>query len=209
MAVATGIGSGLEGFICPAGISHPLSGFAGTPLGEVGSKNLVQIGGAQNTFGAAGNMGMGHDCAVDLSVGQGVPLMIAEGSFMMPPAAGTYVFSLQNALANVLDVVDPPPSPPASWPISSAGIDLITSSFTVIVPYNLAPSDFDEDGDVDQSDFGHWQSCFTGPARPYPVGCDDADLDGDGDIDHDDLSRFDLCKSGPAIGVSDACMESI
>jgi len=37
---------------------------------------------------------------------------------------------------------------------------------------NIARTDYDADGDVDQSDFGFLQLCFTGPPGPTPPGCD-------------------------------------
>lgn len=59
--------------------------------------------------------------------------------------------------------------------------------------------DFDDDGDVDLSDFGHFQACFNGPNQPpaQPSGCEDADLDFDGDVDLSDFSTFQVCFNGP------------
>jgi hypothetical protein len=60
-----------------------------------------------------------------------------------------------------------------------------------------APSpDFDEDGDVDQEDFGYLQTCFGGTGvLPIP-GCADADLDLDNDVDKDDLDVLAGCMGG-------------
>ncbi len=58
------------------------------------------------------------------------------------------------------------------------------------------PGDFDLDGDVDQADFGHLQTCFSGPVQSYAPGCDDADLDFDGDVDLSDFQQFAACLSG-------------
>jgi hypothetical protein len=59
--------------------------------------------------------------------------------------------------------------------------------------------DFDDDGDVDLADFGHFQSCFNGPNRPpaQATGCDDADVDSDGDVDLADFGVFQGCFNGP------------
>ena len=67
--------------------------------------------------------------------------------------------------------------------------DMDDAGLTVEGPDILA--DFDDDGDVDQEDFGHLQICFTGPGIPQtdPV-CRDARLDGDNDVDHDDFIVF-------------------
>jgi len=57
--------------------------------------------------------------------------------------------------------------------------------------------DFDEDGDVDQEDFGHLQACLSGPgiAQNDPD-CLDARLDGDDDVDQDDFAIFRNCMTG-------------
>jgi len=60
----------------------------------------------------------------------------------------------------------------------------------------IAP-DLDNDGDVDQQDFGLFQSCLSGNAYGYAPGCAAADLDLDGDVDYDDLLIFEQCRSGP------------
>ncbi|HRY71535.1 MAG TPA: right-handed parallel beta-helix repeat-containing protein [Phycisphaerae bacterium] len=60
-----------------------------------------------------------------------------------------------------------------------------------------APADFDVDGDVDQDDFGHLQSCATGPEVPQEEEtCRDADLDHDGDADQSDFGVFQRCYRG-------------
>ncbi|MBI4580126.1 MAG: hypothetical protein HY718_10520 [Planctomycetes bacterium] len=59
------------------------------------------------------------------------------------------------------------------------------------------PGDFDGDRDVDQDDFGHLQSCFSGTNSLRPPGCEDADMDGDFDVDGQDLDYFSSCFNGP------------
>lgn len=58
-------------------------------------------------------------------------------------------------------------------------------------------ADLDRDRDVDQSDFGLFQTCATGSGVRYVDGCEDADLDGDGDVDIGDFTGFRECMSGP------------
>ena len=71
---------------------------------------------------------------------------------------------------------------------------------TLIVDVEVGiPGDFDWDDDVDQEDFGHLQSCLSGPAVPPTFGCEDANLDGDLDVDQDDVAKFQLCISGPNV----------
>jgi hypothetical protein len=64
-----------------------------------------------------------------------------------------------------------------------------------LVVSTLRP-DFDSDGDVDDSDLAHIQSCLTGPGWPTVPECADADLDDDGDVDITDFSRFEPCVGG-------------
>jgi hypothetical protein len=68
------------------------------------------------------------------------------------------------------------------------------------------PSDFDGDQDVDMSDYGHLQACFTETAAgPIAPGCEDADLDTDNDVDQNDFAVFVDCISGPDIPASPGC----
>ena len=60
----------------------------------------------------------------------------------------------------------------------------------------LSTLDFDQDGDIDQSDFAFMQRCFSGDAMPYAAGCGPADADGDGDVDTADLNLLLPCMSG-------------
>ncbi len=58
------------------------------------------------------------------------------------------------------------------------------------------PGDFDHDGDVDLSDFGYFQHCFSGPGNPFPDGCRSADFDLDGDLDGLDFDGYRGCFNG-------------
>jgi polysaccharide biosynthesis protein PslG len=58
-------------------------------------------------------------------------------------------------------------------------------------------ADFDDDIDVDQTDFGHFQECLSGKGQFYSPGCEACDFDGDSDVDDDDFAAFRLCLSGP------------
>jgi len=62
------------------------------------------------------------------------------------------------------------------------------------------PPDFDGDTDVDMTDFGYLQNCFTGPGVPQTLAhCQAARLDPDDDVDQDDVALFINCLSGPGI----------
>ncbi|UCD30370.1 MAG: DUF3604 domain-containing protein [Planctomycetota bacterium] len=56
--------------------------------------------------------------------------------------------------------------------------------------------DFNNDNDVDQEDFGHFQQCLSGTGNPYQTGCSDADFNLDGDVDLSDFNQFNDCMNG-------------
>ncbi len=66
--------------------------------------------------------------------------------------------------------------------------------------------DFDDDGDVDQSDFGIFQLCLSGTNISYPTGCERADFDTDGDVDKDDTNAFIQCLSGSNTPYDASCL---
>jgi hypothetical protein len=65
-----------------------------------------------------------------------------------------------------------------------------------LVTVPILPGDFDNDGDIDQCDFGHLQHCVSGTGAAYIATCEDADLDTDGDVDGSDVSAFLPCLGG-------------
>jgi hypothetical protein len=69
-----------------------------------------------------------------------------------------------------------------------------------------APGDLDSDCDVDQTDFGKFQSCLTGPndAQSDPA-CLAARLDADADVDAGDFSIFQACMSGQGVPADPDC----
>lgn len=69
-----------------------------------------------------------------------------------------------------------------------------------------AKADFDEDDDVDQSDFGHLQACLSGGsiAQTDPQ-CQNAKLDNDEDVDQYDLDIFLRCMSGSGVRADPNC----
>lgn len=70
------------------------------------------------------------------------------------------------------------------------------------------PGDHDLDGDVDQDDFGGFQTCYTVEDQTTPpAGCGIADHDGDGDVDRDDYDLFEGCASGPAVPADPNCAD--
>lgn len=84
-------------------------------------------------------------------------------------------------------------------PIQGAGISLLILRYSP-----LARADFDGDGDVDQADFGIFQTCLSGDGRlQLDAACAPMRLDGDLDVDGDDLITFRKCMSG-AGAIADA-----
>ncbi len=71
-----------------------------------------------------------------------------------------------------------------------------------------APIDFDRDGDVDISDYGKFQVCYTGNgiAQTSPA-CLPARLDADDDVDVTDLNLLLQCMQGAGVQVAYDCAQ--
>lgn len=67
-------------------------------------------------------------------------------------------------------------------PVKNLGLDAID--------VRLRRPDFNVDGAVDGSDFGHFAQCFNGAGNPIDNACADADLDDDNDVDGADYGAF-------------------
>ena len=156
----------MANFSRPAGVSNAGDGGAGTGYigiqrGELGAMNLYQFGGGQNTFGIAGTGDVGQSVTVIDGVGHGrIPQTVLSGSFAAPATLGTYIFRLEDVVANTLDVVPSPPVPPAYWPVSAATVvyDKQEFSFGVRLPY---PPILYVDESVDvPGDGSTWESAF-------------------------------------------------
>lgn len=84
------------------------------------------------------------------------------------------------------------------WQFNTAADSGRIDNVTVLGNPSLgALVDFDNDGDVDQQDFGYFQECLSGSASPHLPECAGMDLDGDGDVDQVDFGVFVPCLSGP------------
>jgi len=84
--------------------------------------------------------------------------------------------------------------------VDNFGLDAVN----VVVPSLVA--DFDHDGDVDQSDFGQFQTSVSGP-NVLSLEADIGDFDGDGDVDLSDFGVFQRCMSGPNVPANPDCAE--
>ncbi|MDM8006427.1 MAG: CARDB domain-containing protein [Phycisphaerae bacterium] len=68
------------------------------------------------------------------------------------------------------------------------------------------PPDFDNDGDVDQTDLDQFEACSTGPGIPQDnPDCAWAKLDGDDDVDQSDFAIFQRCYSGENMPADPGC----
>jgi hypothetical protein len=75
-----------------------------------------------------------------------------------------------------------------------------------VIPVPHAVADFDQDGDVDQEDFGIFQRCYSdSPPLPLAGVCLQVDLDGNGVVNHSDFAVFLSCLSGPDIPADPMC----
>jgi hypothetical protein len=182
---AGSISTTMDDFSRPLGVSNPgeggaTTGYVGVQRGTVGQRNLIQIGGAQNTFGAAGPSDIGQDFNANGGVGQGgSPEIVLSGSFSAPATTGTYTFHLENAKANVLTAVN---SPPAFSPVTAATVNLAGASFNFTVGYRHG--DLNCDGVVDFGDinpFVLYLSSYSTWQQTYPT-CppQNGDINGDG-----------------------------
>lgn len=67
--------------------------------------------------------------------------------------------------------------------------------------------DTDLDGDVDQSDFGVFQQCYSGFGVAAAQACRIVDLDNDTDVDVNDFGLFQGCLSGAGIPADPHCAD--
>jgi len=186
---AAGVPGNMANFSRPAGISNPgeggPTGYVGVQRGTAGQRNLVQIGGAQNTFGVANPAGSGvaENANVTGGVGQSGAVTLASGSFTAPSANGTYTFRLANPAANVLQQVN---TPPAFSPVAEAAVTLAAPSFSFSIGGGTpCPGDVDGDNDVDLQDLATLLANFGSSGGTFP-----GDLDNDGDVDLQDLATL-------------------
>lgn len=111
--------------------------------------------------------------------------------------------SMRNPYASITEVID----------AFRAGLDGLSKGnivydFSTGSNYVLAitPTDFDRDGDVDMTDFGHFQACLSGPLVPQTdPDCTGARLDSDADVDQADTIRFLQCLTGAGFPADPDC----
>ena len=194
LSPATGVPTGMDNFSRPAGITNPpendpITGYMGVLRGPDGQKNVIQIGGAQNTFGATlpPETGMAQNATVVTGVGHTAQI-IATGEMTLP-AEGEYTFSLANPIANLLETES------AFWSVIPADtFDMNGASFTITLSPGLCPGDMNCDGQVDFDDIDPFVLALGGEAGYLAVWPDcnwlNADTNGDDSVDFDDIDPF-------------------
>jgi hypothetical protein len=75
----------------------------------------------------------------------------------------------------------------------------------VTITVTTVVADFDKDGDVDQADFGLFQSCYTTSAVQVSGACLPMDLNGDKYVNIADLPLFTACVTGSGVYPDPAC----
>ena len=84
--------------------------------------------------------------------------------------------------------------------VANFGLDALDS----VMPRIIA--DFNNDGSVDQADFGLFQQAISGP-NALSASPEYGDLDGDGDVDQNDFGILQNCMSGAGIPGDPDCAE--
>lgn len=198
-ADASSIPDVMNGFDRPGGITNPgenggASGYIGVQRGTAGAKNLLQIGGGQNTFGKAGS-DFAKDPNVDGGIAHGAAQLIASGTLKAPASTGTYNFRLKNVAANVLLTIK---SPPDFSTVDTARVDVNAASFSFTVSEETAcGGDANCDGEVTFNDIDYfvaalisendWKNLFGGdPSCDYK----NNDANFDGSVDFNDIDPF-------------------
>lgn len=137
------------------------------------------------------------DAMCTLMKGMGVPCVgtIDLGTLGTQNADLGGTLTVQDGIATITF------SPDVTVPIDPDNPDLGNVTITGTITGSAAlpvkgTGDFDEDNDVDLSDFAAFQTCFSGDA-PYGAGCAQGDFNADGVIDASDLADFAGALSGP------------
>jgi len=91
------------------------------------------------------------------------------------------------------------------WRVDTVHEDGITTGNVWTFTTRTWP-DFDNDGDIDQEDFGHLQACFGTADTRIQTNCANGDLDNDKDVDQGDYAIFQGCLTAPNIPADLTCL---
>ncbi|MGQ9651519.1 MAG: discoidin domain-containing protein [Phycisphaerae bacterium] len=92
--------------------------------------------------------------------------------------------------------------------VTDAGVDnhARIPEFEVLGVFPGYRGDMDGDADVDQTDFGVFQACYTTVGNPIPPACSAAELDHDNAIGQSDFALFVQCLGGEGIAPPISCL---
>jgi hypothetical protein len=174
----------------PNGIANP-AGYAGIQVDVgPGAKNVIQIGGAQNNFGALPNPpvpGLAEDFIVNPHIGQSPGgQVLASGSFSPPAALGVYQFSISPGEANTFDSINEPPK----WSsVSAATVQMgdTGGSFSFVL---CLASDADGSMDLTLNDITTLVNLLLGSTSADAYATCAVDLNDDGAINGADIPSF-------------------
>jgi T5SS/PEP-CTERM-associated repeat protein len=136
-------------------------------------------------------------------------LAIARTKGFEPALGDSFVIISCNTLTGAFDRV----TGMAAGPGKVFRVQYNANNVTLVVG-PPAPGDFDEDGDVDGSDYVTLDACAAGAALSYAIGCPllrdgsghvAADFDADADVDLYDFSIYQRCYSDTDVPADPAC----
>jgi hypothetical protein len=197
--VANTVPSILADFDRPRGIANPLvngsgGGYSGTQVGVLGTRNLLQIGGAQITFGVSlGNLGT--DTVVETGIARSTPVTCASGQFSAPSSTGTYCFHITNIRVNSLES----PSGNGSWWVRTPSTTGMNNFCFTVAVIQCDSIDFNNNGafpeDQDVTDF--FAVLAGGSCSPGNT-CNDIDFNNNGAFpeDQDVIDFFNVLAGG-------------
>ncbi len=173
------------------------------------------IGDDAGTFSAIGNAGcLAGLGGVAFDTASGAPYVASYPDRIAPQAGaqsimaysggagGTAAIQYESGLYRVVMF---------GFPFECIGSSAIRADVMARVMDFLLPAgsglrpDFDDDGDVDMTDYAHLQACFTSASAPLTAECQDANFDADSDVDGVDLATFLNCLTGAGIAPDPTC----
>jgi hypothetical protein len=196
------IPAAMNGFDRPGGITNPgeggaASGYIGVQRGTAGALNLIQVGGAQNSFGQPGSE-FGTDADVDGGIGQSGAQLVVSGTIIAPATEGTYTVNATNVVANVLETIG---GTGEHSTVSAADIVTTDASITFTVGQLYDPGDMNCDGVVSPADIDPFVIALVQGQAAYEAQFPNcvylnADLNNDGLVSSADIDPFVTALTG-------------
>ncbi len=144
----------------------------------------------ENVQFVSGTWGPGQSMTIADGSGRTFPVLLGRGSGFSRYPAPTGSFDI----VGILDQEDAVGSDGYKAGYRLWVMDYDGENFLL---YRYVRPDFDRNGDVDSTDFDHFQACQSGPGvEQTDPACSNADFDGDNDVDQADFGVFQRCLSG-------------